>query len=420
MLLIPGDEGVLFGMRKFNRGLSDLFSLNAHGQNEPGQSANILSIYKSNILLNLIAIAGIAVLGITACSAPPSTSETPAASETAAATTPGAEAPVGLKDVRVQLAFLKQSLDAPLIIAINKGYFTEAGLNVTYERGFGNSDTISKLGTGNFDIAFSDMYNALDFNSKNPSAKIMAVAVIHNKAPFAILTLKGSGIESPKDLAGKKLGAPAGDGPRKLFPLFAKEVDIDPNSVEWVTMEPKLRESFLLQGQVDAISGFVTSAVPSLLKGGKTKEEITIFPYTENGLDFYGNAILTRADFAESNPDVVKAFVKAYLRGMQDMISDPTAGLDAVLASDESKLMNRDAEKTRLEIGLATMLISPEVEKLGLGAVDSARLEKTIQQTVEGFGITTSPKIDDIYTDKFLPPKEERMLPPTGDRKPLT
>jgi NitT/TauT family transport system substrate-binding protein len=347
----------------------------------------------------------------------------PTATTSPGTASPAASSPTntqGLKDVRVQLSFLKQSLDAPLIIAIEKGYFKEVGLNVSYERGFGNSDTISKLGTGKFDMAFSDMYNALEFNSKNPAERVMAVAVVHSRAPFAILSLKAKGIASPKDLAGKKLGAPAGDGPRKLFPVFAKEAGIDEASVNWTTMEPKLRETFLLQGQVDAISGFSTSAIPSLLKGGKTMDDLTIFYYNEFGLDFYGNTILARADFIDKNPDTVKAFVKAYLRGVQDVIKDPSAGLDAVIASDDSKLMDREAEKVRLKIALERMLITPEVESLGLGEADPTRLQKSIDQTVTGFNLPGSPKVADIYTDKFLPPKDARQLPPTGDRKPLS
>ncbi|MBD1846331.1 ABC transporter substrate-binding protein [Cyanobacteria bacterium FACHB-63] len=323
-----------------------------------------------------------------------------------------------LKNVRVQLSFLKQSLDAPLILAMKNGYFAKEGLNVTYERGFGNSDTISKLGTGKFDLSFSDMYNALEFNEKNPNDRVMAVAVTQNRAPFAILALKDKGIASPKDLTGKKLGAPAGDGPRKLFPVFAKQVGIDPNSVEWTTMEPRLRESFLLQGQVDAISGFATSALPGLLKGGKKLDDINVFYYNDNGLEFYGNTILAKASFVEQNPDTIKAFVRAYMRGLQDTLRDPSAALDAVMASDDSKLMDREAEKVRLQVALDRMLLSPEVEQNGLGAADPARLEKTLKQTAEGFGLKTTPAISDIFTDKFLPPKEERAVP--TDRKPLS
>ncbi len=325
-----------------------------------------------------------------------------------------------LKEVRVQLAFLMQSIDAPLIVAINKGYFAEQGLNVAYERGFGNSDTISKLGTGKFDLAFSDMYNALDFNEKNPGDKIIAVAITQNGAPFSIISLKDKGISSPKDLTGKKLGAPAGDGPRKLFPLFAKEVGIDPASVEWTTMEPKLRETFLMQGQVDAISGFSTSALPALLKGGKKMEDINVFYYNENGLDFYGNAILVKDAYAKQNPDVVKAFTAAYIKGLKDVLKDPTAGLDAVLAADQSKLMNREAEKVRMQIALERLFVTPEVEKLGLGSVDAKRLEKSIEQTAVGFKLKGKPTAADIYTEEFLPAKDQRTVPTKSDRKPLT
>ncbi len=321
--------------------------------------------------------------------------------------------------MRVQLSFLMQSLDAPLVVAINKGYFAEEGLNVTYERGFGNADTISKLGTGNFNMAFSDMYNALEFNEKNPNNKVIAVAVTQNKAPFSVVSLKESGISTPKDLAGKKLGAPAGDGPRKLFPLFAEEVGIDPNSVEWTTMDAKLRESFLLQKQVDAVSGFSTSVLPSLLKAGKTMDDINVFYYTDNGLDFYGNAILANSAFAEKNPEAVKGFVKAYLRGLQDVLKDPTAGLDAVVAADQSKLMDRTAEKERMKVALERMFITPEVEKSGLGSADPQRLEKTLQQTAAGFGLKSDPKVADIFTDEYLPPVADRQVPPASDRQAL-
>lgn len=336
-----------------------------------------------------------------------------------ATTTAAAPNQQGQTNVRVQLSFLTQSLDAPLIVAINKGYFAEEGLNVSYERGFGNADTISKLGSGNFDMAFSDMYNALEFNQKNPNSKVMAVAITQNAAPFAIVSLKSSGITSPQDLAGKEIGAPAGDGPRKLFPLFAQSVGIDPNSVKWVTMDPKLRESFLLQGQVPAVSGFATSVLPSLYKAGRSPDDINVFYYNENGLDFYGNAILTRAAFAEQNPEAVRGFIKAYMRGMQDVLKDPTAGLDAVIAADQSKLMDRTAEKARMQIALERMFITPEVEKNGLGGVDAARLEKSLQQTAQGFGLQGTPKISDVFTDEFLPPAADRQLPPASERQPL-
>jgi NitT/TauT family transport system substrate-binding protein len=356
-----------------------------------------------------------------ACNSAPPTSNTPTGdkpADSAATTTASSPDQKAKKDIRVQLPFLKQSLDAPLIWAIEKGYFAEEGLNVTYERGFGNADTISKLGTGNYDMAFSDLYNAMEFNDKNPKDKIITVAFYQNKAPFSIITFKDKGINTPADLAGKKLGAPAGDGPRKLFPLFAKEVKLAPDAITWETMEPKLRETFLLQGKVDAVSGFFTSVIPSLIKGGKTMDDLQIFFYSDYGLDFYGNGILVKEDFANKNPEVVKSFLKAYFRGMQEVVKDPSAALDLVISTDQSKLMDREAEKLRLQLAIERMYVTSEVEAAGFGGADMARLEKSITQTVEGFKLNPV-KAADVFTDKFLPPKEQRLVPPASDRKPL-
>jgi len=368
--------------------------------------------------LNQILLIAASTAVLAACnSAPPSTSTT---GDKPSASTPSATSTdkKAKQDIRVQLPFLKQSLDAPLIWAIEKGYFAEEGLNVSYERGFGNADTISKLGTGKYDMAFSDIYNAMEFNDKNPNEKILAVAFYQNKAPFSIVTFKANGIKTPADLVGKKLGAPAGDGPRKLFPLFAKEVKIAPDAVTWDTMEPKLRETFLLQGKVDAVSGFYTSVIPSLIKGGKTMDDIQIFFYDEFGLDFYGNGILVKQDFMTKNPEAIRSFLKAYFRGMQEVVKDPTAALDLVISTDQSKLMDRDAEKLRLKLAIERMYVTPEVESAGFGGVDMKRLDKSIAQTVEGFNLKPVTSAD-LFTDKFLPAKEQRMVPAASDRKPL-
>jgi NitT/TauT family transport system substrate-binding protein len=75
--------------------------------------------------------------------------------------------------------------------------------------------------------------------------------------------------------------------------------------------------------------------IPSVLKAGKTADDIDIFYYTDNGLDFYGNVIMVKEAFLEENPDVVRSFLKAYLRGMQDVLKDPVAGLDSVMAQGD-------------------------------------------------------------------------------------
>lgn len=337
---------------------------------------------------------------------------------------PGAEATTAATDtkakrsIKVNPSWLLQGDNAPITMAIQKGYFAGEGLDVKIERGFGSADTLAKVASGQFEIGFGDLYSMIEFNAKNPDNQLVAVAIPYNKSPFSIVTLSQSGIADPKALSGKKLGAPAGDAPRKLWPVFAEEVGVKADSVEWITMEPKLRETFLLKGDVDAVSGFVTSILPSLVKAGKKPEDMKIFLYADNGLNLYGNAIVVKKSFLEQNPDVVKSFLKAYFKGMQDTLKEPNEGLASVMKAGDS-LMDENAEKLRLKIALESLYITPEVEKVGLGGVDPERLKSTVEQVAKGFGLTV-PAIESVFTDAYMPPKEERALPPAAERKPLS
>jgi NitT/TauT family transport system substrate-binding protein len=355
-----------------------------------------------------------ALFSLTACQTAPSS---PTASDTQTATAAEAE-PASLTPVKFTLSWLLQGVDAPMTLAMERGYFAEEGLEVQFERGYGSADTASKIAAGQYDMGFGDMYSMIEFNQQNPDQKLIVVAVPYNKAPFALVSLKESGINSVEDLAGKKLGAPAGDAPRRLWPVLAEEVGVDANSVEWVTMEPKLRETFLLQGNVDAISGFIYSMMPSLVKGGKTLDDLNIFYYTDHGLDFYGNVVLVKESFLAENPEVVRGFLKAYMRGLQDTLREPATGLDSVLAAGDS-LMERDGEKLRLQLALDNLLVNEEVERNGLGAVDPERLQKSIDQTVKGFGLAETPAVEDVFDGSYLPPLEERQLPPASERAAL-
>lgn len=329
-----------------------------------------------------------------------------------------AEAPEELTPIDFTLSWLLQGVDGPLLLAIERGYFAEEGLDVSFERGYGSSGTAATIAAGQYDLGFGDMYSMIEFNQQNPDDKLIAVAVAYNKAPFALLTFEENGIDSVEDVIGKKLGAPIGDAPRRLWPVLAEQVGVDAEGVEWVTMEPKLRQSFLLQGNVDAISGFSYSMLPALVEAGRTLDDLNIFYYTDNGLDLYGNVILVKESYLEENPEVVEGFISAYLKGIQDTLRDPEAGLEAVMAAGDD-LMDREAEKLRLQIALDGLIVTDEVEEIGLGDADPERLEATIAQTVEGFGLPETPAVEEVFDNSYLPPLEERQAPPESDRQPL-
>ncbi|WP_293342570.1 hypothetical protein [Microcoleus sp. CAWBG58] len=110
--------------------------------------------------------------------------------------------------------------------------------------------------------------------------------------------------------------------------------------------------------------------------------------------------------------------MRAYFKGLQDTLKDPAAGLESVAKAADS-LMDKNAEKRRLQIALERLYISPEVEKVGLGGVDPTRLEATAKQVAGALKIE-APPVNKIFDESYLPPLEQRALPPAADRKPLT
>src|SRR5262249_2214147 len=144
------------------------------------------------------------------------------------------------------------------------------------------------------------------FNDQNPNQKLIAVMIAHDKGTTGLATKANSGIKSPADLVVKRLASPQGDAGPQLFPLFAKINRIDDSGIKWINVSPELRETLLLRGDADAISGDVPTVMLNIRALNIPESDIRILPYSEFGLQVYGKAIIVKPDYAKSNPEVVR------------------------------------------------------------------------------------------------------------------
>lgn len=350
-----------------------------------------------------------ASLTVVACGGTTEVATPPDTADSAADATP--TSPAELTPVKFTLSWLFQAVDAPLAIALEQGYFAEEGLEVTFDRGFGSADSITKIAAGQYDIGEGDMYSMMEFNEQNPDQQLVAVAIKFNRSPFVIVTKADSEFSEPAKLGGANLAAPAGDGPRRLWPVLAKEVGAEAGSVQWTNVEPQLRESMLAQNNADGISCFSISCLPVLgQKLGLPQDQLNVFYYNDHGLDLYGNALIVRREFLETNPEVVQGFVTAYIRGLQATLADPDAALAVVTEMADDDLFDTAIEAERMQIAVDRLFTGPETATLGLGGVDPERLEATIAQAAEGFGLSTVPRVEAVFDPSVLPPQADRML----------
>jgi NitT/TauT family transport system substrate-binding protein len=308
------------------------------------------------------------------------------------------------------LDFAVQGPQAPFLLALERGYFAAEGITLTIDRGFGSADAVTKIASGAYDLGYADTNSMVEFNVRNPDKSLIAFVMFLNAPPFSILTLRREGITRPTDLQGKKLGAPVGDAPRRLFPVFAKAVGIHPDSVEWISMDVPLREPSLIRGTVNAITGFYFTAFLNLRAAGVNPNDIVAFLYSDYGLPLYGNAIMAPPGLLQRNPDGARGFVRAFIRGLKDSITDPDAAIAAIKRRDP--LLNEAVEKERLLLALRSNVLTAEVAKDGFGGVRGERMARAIDALAEAFNLPAKPKWYEVFSDKYLPPKKDRVLPP--------
>ena len=299
---------------------------------------------------------------------------------------------------------------APLLMALDRGWYADAGLDVAMDTGKGSREAIPRVADGsNWQLGSSDINSLIKFQDQNPDLAPVAVMMIYNAPPFAIIGRKSLGVMAPKDLEGRILGAPAPDGAYAQWKAFVKANGIDASRVTIENVGFPVREPMLAAGKVDAITGYSFSSFINLKAKGVGEDDISLILMREHGLDLYGNVIIANRDFAKSNPDAVKAFVAATVRGFQETAKDPESAVKHVL--NHNDVAREAVELERLRMALAQNIVTDEVRANGFGGVDMDRLERSIDQIADTYEFTNRPAAADVFDMQYLPAKADRMMP---------
>ena len=312
--------------------------------------------------------------------------------------------------IKFQLDWRFEGPAALFLTPAAKGYFKDAKLDVVVDAGNGSGGTVTRVASGAYDMGFADLAALMEFHANNPDApnKPVAVMMVYNDTPASVMALKKSGIKTVADLNGKKLGAPVFDAGRRAFPIFAKANNI--TGVQWTAMDPPLRETMLVRGDVDAITGFTFTSLLNLEARGVKAEDVTVLPYPANGVKLYGNVIIASPKMIKENPAAVKAFLVAFAKGAKDTIADPAAAIAHVKARDG--IINAALETRRLQLAIDTVINSPNARAEGFGEVNGPRLSLMASQVSDAFNTKTRVNPDAVWNGTLLPSKAELNILP--------
>ena len=299
---------------------------------------------------------------------------------------------------------------APFLVADDRGFYRAEGLDVTFDANGSQTDVIARVASGSAEIGLADINALVKFRDQQPGTAPKAIFMVYNRPPYAVVARKSRGIVSPRDLEGKRIGAPPGETASALWPAFAKINDIDPAKVKIENLAAAVREPMLAAGQIDAVTGTSFSAYLNLKERGVPLNDLVVLQMADYGLPLYGDALIVNPAFAAENPETVRKFLRAYLKGLRETIRAPARALDSVLKRNESA--QKEIELERLRMALRDNIVTEEVQANGLGGVDSERLTRGVELLTQYLKPKSKIEPSDVFDDSFLPPAAERRIGP--------
>lgn len=317
---------------------------------------------------------------------------------------PGYQESGPVQTVTVRLKWIPQAQFSGMYIAEQKGHYRDENIEVDllpfdYEHQPIN-DVVSGFGT--FGVAGADELLA----ARSQGLPVVALAAIYQDSPVALTVLTNSGITDLADLKGKRIGLwdPLDDdvvgGDELMGRIILKEADLDlyddtkPVFVGFDGVEK------LIDDQVDAVMSYLTDEPIRLARLGHSVHN---FNPSDYGIQFYGDVLFTTERVIQDNPELVRRFVKATLRGWNYALLNPEEAVTATLQYeniDQYGPMSREHESSVLAASALLIKPTPDVR---VGAMD-LRIWQEMSRRLAGRGALNQPfDLRDVFTTKFLP-----------------
>jgi NitT/TauT family transport system substrate-binding protein len=302
------------------------------------------------------------------------------------------------RDVKFTLDFIPLGRHAPWYVALAKGYYKQEGLNVSIVPAKGTADSIRALDSGIVELGFIDVPSLVATGADTTTIRM--VAVNYQLPPYSVFSLEpGANINRPQDLVGKEFSAGNASFIPRIHQGFMKQNGLDPATLKVVNIEPGALVAALAARKIQSIGLFAMSetAIKRAVKDAEVKHMLL----ADHGLDIYANGIGAKEEFLQKNPDVVRRFVRASLRGWKDALANPQEA--ATLQVQHVRALNPQIIAEELQV-VRRLAVVPDTQKNGLGYIDRDKFRRTVEfvnANVEVNGRRFTP--EEIYRPGFLP-----------------
>jgi len=314
------------------------------------------------------------------------------------------------RQVTMRLDWLYQGPNAGFLVAQDKGFYEQAGLNVEIGPGKGSGSTAQLVASKATQFGFADGFVVGNSVSKGMSIKM--VAGIFRRNPTAVVVLEDSDIKTPKDLEGKTVAIPTGATQFQQWPAFVKGCGLDASKIRVTNIDPAGSPPALITGQVPAIAGYAQGYVPSVEIRGNKKAHILW--YADCRVTAVSNGIIVHSDLTKEDPELVRSFVAASLKGFlygRAHIEEMVAIVKKFSEATVPAISRREAELS------FNTWVTPNTAGKPLGWMSDKDWNETVAVLKQYGGVTTPLEATQLYTNEFVPTAGEFVPPQTGPGK---
>jgi NitT/TauT family transport system substrate-binding protein len=304
----------------------------------------------------------------------------------------------GPDHVSIRTNWLWYGSHSIFFLAKKLGYYQQANLDVDIKQGNG-SGNVARL-IANKDSTFGYIAIAALINTAAQGAPIVGVATIDAMGTDAVLCRPDSGIHSIKDLNGKEILTTAGAGVNSFWPVVVQAAGLDDKSIKLVNVAENALTPSYLKGMAPCMLGGIDDKPAEIEANGG--QPPVIFLYSDYGVNQPGYAIATHKDLVKNNPDLVRRFVLATLRGVKAAKADPDAAVKAL--SDWSSLDDAQTKQARqvLDVTLSILYSKNNTQKrLGLNVGQDWGSALNLLKKYRG--LETNMTAEQFYTNQFVP-----------------
>ena len=285
---------------------------------------------------------------------------------------------------------------SPFYFAKAQGWYEKAGIDLTIEVGKGSGVSAAKVGSGGSPFGVADLATMLVAKSKG--ADTVAVMSVYANTGQTFYWLKSTGVNGPKDFAGRKIGNPPGDASRVMWPAFAKAAGLAPDSVSFVNVGPTAKSAALKSRTVEIISDFYNEHDTKVIEFGA---DLGYVNWKDIGLNPYGNSLIVNGAFLEKNPKLADDFVKVSQKAFAACVADAVPCLKALL--DQVSGLDKESQERQWE-RIKFLMTDDFTTSKALGWIDGERMKKDYELVQTYLGMEKPFEVGTAFTTKLLDP----------------